>query len=58
MFIGIDLGTSSIKSILIDENQKIIGNASISLNLSNHNLDFMNKIPKVGSQLLLNVLKN
>ena len=27
MFIGIDLGTSSIKTILIDENQKIITTA-------------------------------
>ena len=35
MFIGIDLGTSSIKVILIDENQKIIGKATRSLELLN-----------------------
>ena len=45
MFIGIDLGTSSIKTILIDENQKIIGNASISLNLSNPQSGFYEQEP-------------
>ena len=45
MFIGIDLGTSSIKTILIDENQKIIGNASISLNLSNPQPGFYEQEP-------------
>ena len=33
MYIGIDLGTSSIKTILIDENQKIISVSSSSLNV-------------------------
>ena len=31
MFIGIDLGTSSIKMILIDQNQKILATATSSL---------------------------
>ena len=31
MFIGIDLGTSSIKMILIDQNQSIIASANSSL---------------------------
>ncbi len=31
MFIGIDLGTSSIKMILIDQNQKILATANSSL---------------------------
>ena len=35
MFIGIDLGTSSIKALLIDENQRIIGSANKSLELLN-----------------------
>ena len=35
MFIGIDLGTSSIKAILVDENQKTIGSATHSIELLN-----------------------
>ena len=35
MFIGIDLGASSIKTILIDENQKTIAQSSTELKLSN-----------------------
>ena len=35
MYIGIDLGTSAIKVILIDENQKTIGHASYALELLN-----------------------
>ena len=31
MFIGIDLGTSSVKTILIDQNQKILTTAHSSL---------------------------
>ena len=35
MHIGIDLGTSSIKAILIDDNQKLICTASETLKLFN-----------------------
>ena len=45
MFIGIDLGTSSIKTILIDENQKTIGNASISIELLNPKSGFFEQEP-------------
>ena len=45
MFIGIDLGTSSIKTILIDDNQKIIGNASISIGLLNPKSGFFEQEP-------------
>lgn len=34
MFIGIDLGTSSVKSLLIDSEQNIIGSASVSLQIN------------------------
>lgn len=34
MYIGIDLGTSGVKAILIDESQRIIGSASASLSVS------------------------
>ena len=33
MFIGIDLGTSSIKMILIDQNQRILATANSSLSV-------------------------
>ena len=46
MFIGIDLGTSSIKTILIDENQKTIGNASISIELLNPKSGFFEQEPE------------
>ncbi len=34
MYIGIDLGTSSVKSILIDENQSIIDSSSVEFSIS------------------------
>ncbi|SER03460.1 xylulokinase [Faunimonas pinastri] len=34
MYIGIDLGTSSVKAVLIDENQTILGSASSPLQVS------------------------
>jgi len=33
MYIGIDLGTSSVKSVLVDENQTIVGTASFALSV-------------------------
>ena len=45
MFIGIDLGTSSIKTILIDENQKTIGFATHSIELSNPASGFFEQNP-------------
>ena len=45
MFIGIDLGTSSIKAILIDESQKIISHASISIKLLNPSSGFFEQDP-------------
>jgi xylulokinase len=34
MFIGIDIGTSSVKTVLIDETQRVLGSASASLSIS------------------------
>ncbi|MFZ1772461.1 MAG: FGGY family carbohydrate kinase, partial [Rhizobiaceae bacterium] len=34
MFIGIDLGTSSVKALLIDENQSVIGSGSAALDVA------------------------
>ncbi len=34
MFIGIDLGTSGLKAILVDERQHVVGSASVPLSLS------------------------
>ena len=33
-FLGLDIGTSSIKAVLIDENQKFVAEASVSLSVS------------------------
>ena len=46
MFIGIDLGTSSIKTILIDENQKTIGSATNSIELLNPVSGFFEQNPE------------
>lgn len=45
MFIGIDLGTSSIKTILIDENQKTIGYADQPIDLINSESGYYEQIP-------------
>ncbi len=34
MYIGIDIGTSSVKSVLIDDDQKIVASASVALEVS------------------------
>ena len=46
MFIGIDLGTSSIKTILIDENQKTLGFASESIELLTPKAGFYEQNPE------------
>ena len=45
MFIGIDLGTSSIKTILIDENQRIIGSVNKPLQLLNPKTGYFEQNP-------------
>ena len=45
MFIGIDLGTSSIKTILVDENQKTTGSATHSIELLNPVSGFFEQNP-------------
>jgi len=34
MYLGIDLGTSSVKTVLMDENQKIIGSSTANMDVS------------------------
>ena len=48
MFIGIDLGTSSIKMILIDQNQSILASANSSLTVQSPKDGLVNKIHKNG----------
>ena len=45
MYIGIDLGTSSLKTILVDENQNIVGHATSSLKLLNPKIGFYEQDP-------------
>ena len=45
MFIGIDLGTSSVKTILIDESQKMIDQASCNIDLMNLQSGYYEQIP-------------
>ena len=46
MFIGIDLGTSSIKAVLIDENQKTLANHSENIKLLNPKSGFYEQDPE------------
>ncbi len=46
MFIGIDLGTSSIKMILIDQNQKILATATSSLTVQSPKNGFSEQNPQ------------
>ena len=46
MFIGIDLGTSSIKMILIDQNQKILATVTSSLTIQSLNDGFSEQKPQ------------
>ena len=46
MFIGIDLGTSSIKMILIDQKQKILATATSSLTIQSPNDGFSEQNPQ------------
>jgi xylulokinase len=34
VFLGLDIGTSSIKAVLVDEDQRLVGEASVALSLS------------------------
>ena len=46
MFIGIDLGTSSVKTILIDENQKILSTHSENYKLYNPRIGYYEQNPE------------
>ena len=46
MFIGIDLGTSSVKTILIDENQKILSTHSENYKLYNPHIGYYEQNPE------------
>ena len=48
MYIGIDLGTSSVKMILIDSNQNIIATANSGLTVQSLKMAITNKIRKNG----------
>ena len=46
MFLGIDLGTSSVKTILIDENQKTLSNHTENIELLNPQIGFYEQDPE------------
>ena len=46
MFVGIDLGTSSVKTILIDENQKMLSTHTENIELLNPQAGFYEQDPK------------
>ena len=58
MFIGIDLGTSSIKTVLIDENQKIIDTASKLIPLQNLKSGYYEQDPETWFNATLSCLNN
>ena len=46
MFVGIDLGTSSVKTILIDENQKMLSTHTENIELLNPQAGFYEQDPE------------
>ena len=46
MFVGIDLGTSSVKTILIDENQKMLSTHTENIELLNPQIGFYEQDPE------------
>ena len=46
MYLGIDLGTSGIKTIIIDKSQKVIASASSSLEVSRPHSGWSEQDPK------------
>ena len=46
MFVGIDLGTSSVKTILIDENQKTLSTHTENIELLNPQIGFYEQDPE------------
>ena len=59
MFIGIDLGTSSVKMILVDHDQNILATSdSPVLQSKTLKMDIVNKIQRSGSMLLLECLES
>ena len=46
MFVGIDLGTSSVKTILIDENQKTLSTHTENIELLNPQAGFYEQDPE------------
>ncbi len=61
MFIGIDLGTSSIKMILINHHQKILASSTTSLSLQNINYGYSEQNPTEwikATKMCLNILKS
>ncbi|MBL4873783.1 MAG: xylulokinase [Rhodobacteraceae bacterium] len=45
MYLGLDLGTSSLKGLLIDEAQNVVGSASASLEVSRHHSGWSEQDP-------------
>lgn len=57
MFIGLDLGTSSLKAILLDENQTLLAEAHASLSLSRPHEGWSEQDPKEWTSAVVEVLK-
>ena len=51
MFLGIDLGTSSVKTILIDDNQKTLSTHTENIELLNPQIGFYEQDPETWSKL-------
>ena len=58
MFIGIDLGTSSVKMILIDHNQNILATANSSLTVQSPKDGFNEQNPQEWSDQKASIIKN
>ena len=59
MYLGIDIGTSSVKTVLFDRDQRLIGQASQSLSVSRPPgglSQLVLALPEVSAALVLDVI--
>ena len=46
MYLGLDIGTSAIKAVLVDESQQIVSQASVAISLSRPRPDWSEQDPE------------
>jgi len=56
MFLGLDIGTSGVKAVLVDESQQLVAQASAAMTVSRPQPDWSEQDPEIWWQACVNVL--